>query len=466
MRADGSGDRLKGWTAAAGAAAVFAASRVAAAAGLEHFSTWSYQWSWYPFLLAVDGVTAGLTGRFALLSRPRFAASLWLWSVPLWFSFELLNLRLANWFYVGLPASALERHVGSFLAFATVLPAIWLPLRVLERAGLARTLRGPSFRVGRGVRRGLVGAGVVFLALPLAWPEQFYPLVWGAPALMLAPWNHARDPETSLLGRVAAGRYGRLVQLLAAGLAAGVAWEAMNWFAGGRWIYTVPGLEEVKLFEMPVAGFLGFPAFAVECAVVYRALVNARVAVPEEGGRVSGGRTAAAAISALAFSVAVAVGMDRWTVASSDPVLGDLPGLDPTAVERLREAGIADPGVLMAADSAALSRRLGVEPGRAGDWVRAATLAELRSLGAPGARALWEAGIRGPCQVARAGEERLVRVLEPAGVLGPPPAHGRRTRVWLGAARAACAGAGPSPARDHDPTGGRTSPAERRWMES
>jgi len=31
----------------------------------------------------------------------------------------------------------------------------------------------------------------------------------------------------------------------------------------------VPILEHVKIFEMPVPGYLGFPAFALECFTMY-----------------------------------------------------------------------------------------------------------------------------------------------------------------------------------------------------
>ena len=32
----------------------------------------------------------------------------------------------------------------------------------------------------------------------------------------------------------------------------------------------MPLLSEIKLFEMPVLGFLGFPPFALECYVLYQ----------------------------------------------------------------------------------------------------------------------------------------------------------------------------------------------------
>jgi hypothetical protein len=59
------------------------------------------------------------------------------------------------------------------------------------------------------------------------------------------------------------------VNLLVAGLICGLIWEFWNYWAGTKWIYNVPILPEIKLFEMPILGFGGFPPFAVECFAMY-----------------------------------------------------------------------------------------------------------------------------------------------------------------------------------------------------
>ena len=46
-------------------------------------------------------------------------------------------------------------------------------------------------------------------------------------------------------------------------------WEFFNYWAISKWTYTVPYFGSVKIFEMPVLGFLGFPPFAVECWAIY-----------------------------------------------------------------------------------------------------------------------------------------------------------------------------------------------------
>ena len=64
-------------------------------------------------------------------------------------------------------------------------------------------------------------------------------------------------------------RPGRLINLMLSGLICGVIWEFWNYWSGTKWIYNVPILPDLKIFEMPVLGFGGFPPFAVECFVMY-----------------------------------------------------------------------------------------------------------------------------------------------------------------------------------------------------
>jgi hypothetical protein len=57
--------------------------------------------------------------------------------------------------------------------------------------------------------------------------------------------------------------------LVGSGLVCGVLWEFWNYWALTKWTYTVPYPPDVKLFEMPVLGYLGFLPFALECFAMY-----------------------------------------------------------------------------------------------------------------------------------------------------------------------------------------------------
>lgn len=65
------------------------------------------------------------------------------------------------------------------------------------------------------------------------------------------------------------GQLSTLVQLFLTGFLAGIIWEFWNYWATAKWIYTIPILGEMKFFEMPVIGYLGFLPFAVEVVVMW-----------------------------------------------------------------------------------------------------------------------------------------------------------------------------------------------------
>jgi hypothetical protein len=297
-----------------------------AAAGREPFATWLYPLAWYPTLYLMDAAVASRGGRFFLLGRAAFLASALLWSIPFWLLFELFNLRLENWHYVFLPRDPVARWSGIALSFATVIPAVLTSERLLRALGVARGAHLPRLRVSPGLARSLQIAGVAMLLLPLIWPGLFFPLVWGGVVLVVDPWVWGRDPARSLLGDLERGEPGRIARLLAGGLAIGLLWETFNAVARAKWIYTVPGMEDLKLFEMPVLGFLGFPFFALEAFAVWQALVVAGLAVPAEGTSGSASRpvVVAAALLAAAFSVATIAAMHRQTIASLAPAASPL----------------------------------------------------------------------------------------------------------------------------------------------
>jgi hypothetical protein len=43
----------------------------------------------------------------------------------------------------------------------------------------------------------------------------------------------------------------------------------LDYWARAKWQYTVPIMENLKIFEMPLPGYLGFPALALECFTMY-----------------------------------------------------------------------------------------------------------------------------------------------------------------------------------------------------
>jgi hypothetical protein len=117
-----------------------------------------------------------------------------------------------------------------------------------------------------------VALGTLFVVLPLVVVSTWLvPLVWTGFVLLLEPLN-ARAGRPSWLADLGRGDASRLLALLVSGAVCGGLWEFWNFWAATRWTYTVPYLGHVKIFEMPVLGYLGFPPFALECYAMWHFL--------------------------------------------------------------------------------------------------------------------------------------------------------------------------------------------------
>ncbi len=429
---------------AAAATAALGAAMGLAARGIEPFATWLYHFAWFPTIVVMAALVARREGRDPLSAHPLHALSLFAWSAVFWFFFELLNWRLQNWYYVNVPADRMARWVGISLAFATVLPAIFLAARVLESWALLPRLKSAPMRVTPAALRLTTLAGIVFLVLPLVWPRLFFPLVWGATTLLAEPALYRREPRWSLLADLERGEPGRIVRLLVGGAGIGLLWELYNFFARSRWIYTVPGLDRLKVFEMPVLGFLGFPVFALECWSVFHLLACFGISTPEEPTHqpVRLGRKVATAVAGVAFSVFVLSGMERFTISSTTPQLLGVPGLPPSVAFQLEAAG-QSPFELARAAAPALAREAGASLAEAERWIAAARLVTLRGIGTANARRLTRLGITDIAMLARQDPDSLaarLRAMPDAGRTPRPTAA--EAWVWVRAARAALGGEG------------------------
>jgi hypothetical protein len=268
-----------------------------------------YFFAWFPYIAFLDGLLGRLQGQSWLFTRPGAALKMFFWSTTVWLVFEAHNLALGNWGYVAVPHELWYRWVGYAVAFATVLPGVLLTARVLDALG-AFPGAGARPSALKDWQAASLLLGVAMLVLPLAFPRYAFPLVWGAWFFLLDPFCWLLGGE-SLIQRFLQGERREHLCLLAAGLICGLWWEAWNYGAVTRWVYTLPVLNFARVFEMPVLGFLGFPPFALECAVMYNFLraLDAKVLVTHRRRRCS-------YMVHLAFWIVMFAAIDAWTVIS------------------------------------------------------------------------------------------------------------------------------------------------------
>jgi hypothetical protein len=247
-------------------------------AGQPVVGRWFTPIVWTGYVLLADALAARLAGRSYLTGARAELVLVALASIGCWWLFEWYNAprfwrggadRVGLWWqYHGLEPDPWLRRVGYDWSFATIFPALFLTAAILRATVFARARVRP-WAPTPGALRAAVMVGAACVALPLLVVSPWLvPLVWTGFILLLEPLNF-RAGRPSVLGALARGDASLGLALLGSGAVCGVLWEFWNYWALARWTYTVPYLGHVKVFEMPVLGYLGFPPFALECYAMY-----------------------------------------------------------------------------------------------------------------------------------------------------------------------------------------------------
>ncbi|MEO5741512.1 MAG: hypothetical protein ABIS29_13050 [Vicinamibacterales bacterium] len=259
--------------------AVLVVSEGAMLAHVEPFWTWHTPFAWTGYVLLVDGIVYKLRGSSWITTNRTEFIFLSIVSIPLWVVFEGYNLLIHNWYYINLPENLIVRCFGYAWAFATISPGIFQTAELVtalrgSRLPTADRLATDDYRPSDDYRPTTadcicIAAGAAMLVWPLVWPSRYLaaPVFLGF-IFLLDPLN-ARAGDESLLRDLRSGQPDRLINLLIAGFICGGLWEFWNFWSRAKWIYTVPIFGDIKIFEMPVLGYFGFPPFAVECFTMY-----------------------------------------------------------------------------------------------------------------------------------------------------------------------------------------------------
>jgi hypothetical protein len=220
---------------------------------------------WLGYILIIDALVQRRTGN-SLWSRSRKNfVLLFFISAPVWWLFELINLRTGNWEYTGRELfSPLEFNLLSTVSFSTVIPAVFETAELMRSfSWMERFAAGLRVPATRAVFVGLLVIGLAMLALMLFLPTIFYPFAWISLLLIFEPINYWTGRPYFLRG-LREGDW-RIVMSLALGaLVCGFFWEMWNYYAFPKWTYHIPGLAFFHIFEMPLLGYGGYVPFALE----------------------------------------------------------------------------------------------------------------------------------------------------------------------------------------------------------
>jgi hypothetical protein len=220
---------------------------------------------WLGYILVVDALVQVRTGDSIWRSSRRDFVLLFFISAPVWWLFEVINLRIANWEYLGRNLfSALQFNVLSTISFSIVVPAVF------ETAQLMRSFRwierfasGPLIPVRGAVFISLFIVGLTMLTAMLVWPKIFYPFAWTSVVFILEPINYWTG-RPHFLENLRHGDWRTVISLSLGALVCGLFWEMWNYYSFPKWVYHIPELGFWHIFEMPLLGYGGYVPFALE----------------------------------------------------------------------------------------------------------------------------------------------------------------------------------------------------------
>jgi hypothetical protein len=220
---------------------------------------------WLGYVLLTDGLVWKRSGTSIWSrSRKQFVV-LFLISAPVWWLFELINLRTGNWEYTGQELfSWLQFGLLCTISFSIVVPAIFETAELMRSFGwINRFASGPRVPATQPLFFGLFVIGLAMLAAMLVWPTIFYPFTWTSLVLMFEPINYWTG-RRYFLQELRIGNWRTVISLALGALVCGLFWEMWNYYSFPKWIYHIPGLAFLRIFEMPLLGYGGYVPFALE----------------------------------------------------------------------------------------------------------------------------------------------------------------------------------------------------------
>jgi hypothetical protein len=244
---------------------------------------------WVSYIVVVNAMSFRRTGKCLLLSRTRGFLLLFPASAAYWWTFEYLNRFVRNWHYLEVGGfGAAEYFLFATIPFATVLPAVLSTRELLlsfpRIEGAFRDFRPLSPSKPKTIASAaLILCCAGLLAVGIA-PDVAFPLVWLAPPAILISLAVLRGEPHALSG-IADGDWRMFAASALSALACGFFWEMWNSGSRAKWVYAIPFVDALHLFELPLLGYAGYLPFGVLCA--------------EVGDRILGGTVSGEKISSI-----------------------------------------------------------------------------------------------------------------------------------------------------------------------
>jgi hypothetical protein len=234
---------------------------------------------WLCWIICVNALTCKASGQCLMQKSPVRFILLFFISACFWWIFEYLNRFVGNWYYSGARYSAGIYFILATLSFSTVLPAV----ESMKEYLLTFPLFSNGFKdMPRLKALEYRWVGICFalmfsllLLLTSIFPSQLFFLIWICPffifsgCLIFSGKPHVFDS-------VKKGNYTLVAAYASASFVCGFFWEMFNFYSLARWQYSIPYVQVLHLFEMPVLGYAGYLPFGLECGIIIGFVLKTR----------------------------------------------------------------------------------------------------------------------------------------------------------------------------------------------
>ena len=238
---------------------------------VQPFAQWYFPIIWFGFIFLVDALVYHLNGESLIYSRPRIFLILLGLSAAVWWAFEIIGFVLNNWHYSGMEGfgSWAEKMVFGTISFSTVIPAVFEASMLLKTVHLFDGMKlKKSHRISKELLYVTMFLGILSFAGPLLWPQVLYPIIWMSFFLILDPINYMNN-RPSIISHIRDRKLAVPISIIVGTTITGFLWEFWNFWAIPKWHYTIPFVDFLKVFEMPVLGYLGYGPFGLELFAMY-----------------------------------------------------------------------------------------------------------------------------------------------------------------------------------------------------
>jgi len=230
---------------------------------------------WFGYILTIDAIVLYRKNTSLLTRNKKNFALLFLISAPAWWLFELINWQTQNWFYDGKQFfTDVEYAILATISFSTVMPAVFGTAELVGTFKWINNFKKTNvLSPTKATLNQFLLTGFTMLALIIIFPKYFYYFEWAAVYFILEPINYKLKNRT-LFDYTIKGDWSSIAALMIGALICGFFWEMWNYFSYPKWIYDIPMLNFLHLFEMPLIGYIGYIPFSLELFAIYNFIIG------------------------------------------------------------------------------------------------------------------------------------------------------------------------------------------------